>query len=93
MLKNFAYQETKSGLKGMLTHIKKATVISTSQAPTWNLRWFMGNPVKSAFVKDTLNEIGTKNVKWFNNGNTTGGTEENRKRFLMKVQNYFGKNK
>ena len=33
MLKDFAYIETKYGLKGLLTHIQKTTVITTSEYP------------------------------------------------------------
>jgi len=89
MLKNFAYQESKMGMKGLLTHIEKATILSTSQAPTWYLKYVMGNPIKNTFIKGTLRGIGIKNVKWLHHGNTTGGTDKERKNFLMKVGNYF----
>jgi len=37
MLRNFAYKEKKYGLKDLLTNIEKTTVITTSQAPTWDV--------------------------------------------------------
>ena len=89
MLKNFAYKESKIGFKGLLTHIKKATVITTSQAPTWYIKWIMGNPIKSVFIRGTLHAIGIKNVKWLNHGNTTGGSDESRKRFLLIVKKHL----
>ena len=89
MLKNFAYKESEIGFKGLLTHIKKATVITTSQAPTWYIKWIMGNPIKSVFIRGTLHAIGIKNVKWLNHGNTTGGSDESRKRFLLIVKKHL----
>ncbi len=84
MLKNFAYKETKSGLKGLLTHIKKTTVITTSEYPTWYL-FLLGNPIKRLFINLTLKGIGLKRVKWLNNGSTSTGKAKDRKKFLSKV--------
>jgi NAD(P)H dehydrogenase (quinone) len=89
ILKSFAYQEAKAGIKGLLTQIKQATVITTSQAPTWYLKYVMGNPIKNAFIKGTLHGIGIKNVKWFHHGNATSGTDKARNSFLIKIENYF----
>lgn len=91
MLKNYAYTEGKSGLKGSLTNIKTTTVITTSQAPTWYIKYFAGNPIKSSFIKATLKGIGLKNVKWLNCDYTTSGTDKRRKSFLNKVSNHFPK--
>jgi putative NADPH-quinone reductase len=64
MLKNFAYTEGKYGLQGLLVHIKKTTVITTSQAPSWYLKHIAGNPIQKIFIKGTLNSIGIKNAVW-----------------------------
>ncbi len=51
MLKNFSYITTNKGLVGQLTHIKKTTIITTSDAPTWYIKYFKGNPIKGTFKK------------------------------------------
>jgi NAD(P)H dehydrogenase (quinone) len=89
MLKNFAYSSGKLGLKGLLTHVKKTMVITTSQAPTWYLKFVMGNPIQRSFIKGTLKCVGLKNVKWFNNGHITTATDQSRKKFLEKAARYI----
>ncbi len=91
MLKNYAYTEGKSGLKGSLTNIKATTVITTSQAPTWYIKYLAGNPIKGSFIGTTLKGIGLKNVKWLNSDYTSSGTDEKRKSFLNKVSNHFSR--
>lgn len=85
MLKHYAYVETSTGLKGLLTHVNRTTVISTSELPTWYLKWLSGNPIKGTFVHSTLRGIGLKRVRWLNNGSTTSGSQQQRQRFLKKV--------
>ncbi|MCG8570988.1 MAG: NAD(P)H-dependent oxidoreductase [Spirochaetes bacterium] len=87
MLKNFAYQETSTGLKGLLRHIKKATVITTSEFPGWYMKLFVGNPIKKMFVNTTLKDFGIKTRKWINNDYTAHGKKERRVSFLKKVEN------
>jgi putative NADPH-quinone reductase len=89
MLKNFSYVETKYGLKGLLTHINKTTVITTSEYPTWYLKYLSGNPIKRVFVNKTLKGNGLKNIKWLNSEYTTSGKIEKRKKFLHKVESLF----
>lgn len=90
MLKNFAYTESKVGLKGSLTHIKKATVITTSESPNAFLR-VMGNPIKNAFVNGTLRVVGIRRIARFNHGRTKSGSDKSRKAFLRKVEKHFSK--
>ncbi|MBU3109639.1 NAD(P)H-dependent oxidoreductase [Clostridium gasigenes] len=85
MLKNYAYIEGKYGLKGLLTNIKVTTVITTSEVPTWYLKYLVGNPIKRSFIQGTLKGIGIKNVKWLNSSYTTSGTDKRKKSFLNKV--------
>ena len=89
MLKNFSYVETKYGLKGLLNHIDKTTVITTSEYPTWYLKFLSGNPIKGTFINKTLKGVGLRNIKWLNNGYTTSGKNESRKKFLQKVESLF----
>lgn len=91
MLKDFAYIEGKTGLKGLLTHIKRTTVITTSELPTWYLILFSGNPIKGTFIRSTLRGIGLKKVKWLNSGMTSSGKKITRTNFLHKVKMRFSK--
>ncbi len=68
MLKNFAYTESNTGLKGKLTHIKSAKVITTGQSPRWYLKYFAGNLIQKTFINTTLKGIGIKNAKWLTAG-------------------------
>jgi hypothetical protein len=54
MLKDFAYQKTSTELKGLLTHVKRTTILTTSEAPTWYLRFLAGNPIKGTLIKPSL---------------------------------------
>ncbi len=90
MLKDFAYTETKSRLlKGLLTHINKTTVITTSGGPTWYLKLFGGNTIKKVFIKSTLKAVGIKNAKWINCSKTLPNNNTEREKFLEKIQNDF----
>ncbi len=89
MLKNFSYIETKTGLKGLLKHITKTTVITTSDSPTWYLRWLGGNTIKRTFIGATLKGIGLKQVKWLNSDYTSSGKRERKTKFLKKVESVF----
>ncbi|WZL80333.1 NAD(P)H-dependent oxidoreductase [Vallitaleaceae bacterium 9-2] len=91
MLKDFAYIEGKTGLKGLLTHIKRTTVITTSELPTWYLILFSGNPIKGTFIRSTLRGIGLKKVKWLNSGMTSSGKKITRTNFLHKVKMRFSR--
>ncbi len=91
MLKDFAYIEGKTGLKGLLTHIKRTTVITTSELPTWNLILFSGNPIKGTFIRSTLRGIGLKKVRWLNSGMTSSGKKITRTNFLHKVKMRFSR--
>ncbi|WP_025026048.1 NAD(P)H-dependent oxidoreductase [Caldalkalibacillus mannanilyticus] len=88
MLKNYSYTEDKFGLKGLLDNVKKTTIITTSQAPTWYLKWVVGNPIRT-FTRGTLKGIGFKNIKWMNSEYTTSGTDQKRKKFLSKIAKHF----
>ncbi len=86
MLKHFAYEESATGIKGSLKHIIQTTVITTSESPTWYLKFFANNPIENNFIKNTLKAIGLKNIKWLNNSETKSGTDRQRSRFLGNVK-------
>ena len=89
MLKNFSYKATSTGLKGLLTHIERTYVISTSESPNWYLKLLSGNPVKRTFIRNILRVNGLKKITWINSDHTTSGTNERRKKFLKKIEKQF----
>ena len=86
MLKNFAYTETKTGLKGLLTNIKKTTVITTSNSPKWYIKYFAGNSVQKLLINTNLKGMGIKNVTWLHCGDTKKEALEKRKKFLETIE-------
>lgn len=82
----FAYKNTKMGVTGLLTNIKKAYVITTSNSPTWYIKLVAGNAIKGS-LKATLKQIGVKKVIWKNLGNIKSVNEIKRKKFLDKLGN------
>jgi len=85
MLKDFSYIASPKGLIGQLTHIKKTTVITTSDAPTWYIKYIKGNSIKGAFKKGILDDIGLKNMKWINFPNIGTSTKSKREEFLKRL--------
>jgi NAD(P)H dehydrogenase (quinone) len=90
MLKDFAYIETSTGLKGLLTNIKKTTVITTSNSPKWYLKYFAGNPIKGLFIKTNLKGVGIKNVRWLHCAHTKKEALQKRKDFLQYIDKFIG---
>ncbi|WP_027701270.1 NAD(P)H-dependent oxidoreductase [Metaclostridioides mangenotii] len=90
MLKDFAYIETSTGLKGLLTNIKKTTVITTSNSPKWYLKYFAGNPIKGLLIKTNLKGVGIKNVKWLHCAHTKKEALQKRKDFLQYIDKFIG---
>ncbi|MBS1175064.1 MAG: putative dehydrogenase [Burkholderiaceae bacterium] len=60
----WAYEPSKHGVKGLLTHIQRAVVVTTMNTPKWAYRWLYGNAVQRALVRGTLRKCGVRNVKW-----------------------------
>ena len=85
MLKDFAYVETKSGLKGQLTHIKKTSIFTTSETPTLYMNLFKGNPIHGVFIPGTLKGVGLHNVKWCNCGFITRSTRTKKEKYLRRI--------
>ena len=87
MLKNFSYTESSTGLKGKLTHIKSAKVITTGQSPRWYVKYFAGNMIQKTFINATLKGVGIKNAKWLHCGDVSKGAQVKREKFLQKLTN------
>lgn len=85
MKKEFAYVDTKTGVKGLLTNIECATIVTTSSSPTWYLKLFAGNAIKSVFMSATLKQIGVRKSRWINCGNINSKTEDELGNFLKQL--------
>lgn len=85
LLKNFAYESAKYGIRGLLTNIKTAKIITTAEAPKFLLHISgFGFTIKKA----NLGGIGVKNTKWIHYSLRAKGKAEDRKQFLEKVKKF-----
>ena len=82
MTKGFAYESTQTRIKGLLTNIKTAKMITTATAPKFllNITGF-GITMKKA----NLGGIGIKKMKWIHYSLRMQGKDEDRKKFLENV--------
>jgi len=83
MLANFAYNED-NGWTGLLTYIKKATVITTSTVTQEYLETESGDPIQGVFINRTLADMGInpQKNKWIHFGKVNITTDEARTAFL-----------
>lgn len=84
-LKTLAYNPTPTGIKGCLTQIREAVVITTSTAPTWYLKFFCGNVIGKTMIGHTLKGIGVSSGRWINFGGMDKSTAQARQSFLDKL--------
>lgn len=85
MLKKFAYIESKTGLVGQLINIKKVTIITTSQAPTWYIKFIKGNFIDKILRRGIFKDLGIKKSSWINFPNIKTSTKINRANFLERL--------
>ncbi|MEH7552435.1 NAD(P)H-dependent oxidoreductase [Bacillus altitudinis] len=89
MLSGFAFIEDQNTgtLKGLLTNIKKTTVISTSTTDKEYIESEAGNAIQSVFINRTLADLGLKNesTKWIHLSRVNLTTDEKRKQFLKEI--------
>ena len=81
MLRGFAYESGKYGIKGLLP-IKSAKMITTAEAPKVLLN-IMGFGM--TMRKANLGGVGIKNTKWIHYSLRAKGKDDDRKKFLEKV--------
>ncbi len=89
MLSGFGFQEDKQtgALIGLLTNIKKTTVISTSTTDKEYIESEAGNAIQGVFINRTLADLGIKNeyTKWIHFSRVNLTTDEKRKEFLEEI--------
>lgn len=83
MLYGFAYNY-EGGWNGLLTQIKKATVITTSEQLTSNFAQ-SGDPVND-FILNSLYSVGITNAVWYNCERITAAGDDERKKFLEIIE-------
>jgi putative NADPH-quinone reductase len=83
MLKNFAYTEDPRW-QGLLTYIKKATVITTATITKDYLRHESGDPIQGNLINRTFADIGINPAKtnWIHFGRVNLTTDAARNQFL-----------
>ncbi|MFP7168618.1 NAD(P)H-dependent oxidoreductase [Terribacillus sp. 7520-G] len=89
MLSGFAILENKEtgALTGLLTNIRKTTVITTSTSEKEYLENEAGNAIQGVFINRTLADLGIKNehTKWINFSRVNLTTDDNRHLFLKEL--------
>ena len=87
MLRGFAYESGKYGIKGLLP-IKSAKMITTAGVPKFVLRMTgFGITMKKA----NLGGVGIKKTEWIHYSLRVKGKDEDRKKFLEKVGKFVSK--
>ena len=88
-LPHWAYETSDSGLlQGKLTHIKKATVISTMNSPQFYYNILLKSPLKNSMILGTLKSCGVQNIKWISFPNVLKQKQEIREKWLNKLERY-----
>lgn len=87
--KGWAYEPAKIGLKGHLTHIQRAVVVTTMNTPKWAYRLLYGDAVQRALVRGTLRKCGVRKVEWVALSPVSHATDAKRKAWLDKVAALF----
>lgn len=86
-LPGFAFDETEEGLVGKLGHIKRTTILTTSEVETEFMREKVGNPIETSLLETTFEICGiTSDKLWLNCEHIASGTEIERLEFLEKVR-------
>lgn len=86
-LPKFAYQEDHSGnWQPLLTHIKKATVVTTATYSKESLTKY-GDAIEGVLMNSTLNMVGIPkdHMKWIHFSEVNRTTDERRKAFLKEL--------
>lgn len=82
MLKGFAYVDAEQGIKGILTNIKSAKVITTSEEPTSYFKTSGGDAIERVLIKGTLQDIGIEKGEWTNCELISQISDAERRQFL-----------
>ncbi|MDR1399454.1 MAG: NAD(P)H-dependent oxidoreductase [Treponema sp.] len=92
-LPGFGYAYVENGLKPLLTHINRITVLTTSGAPTEILMGPFGNMIENQFINNLVcNMAGPadgKDIAWLNLGNALSPSKEALNAYIAKTKERF----
>jgi putative NADPH-quinone reductase len=92
-LPGFGYAYVENGLKPLLTHIQRITVLTTSGAPTEMLAGYFGNMIENQFIKNLVcNMVGpmdSKDSAWLNFGGALSSSKEKLNAHIDKIKERF----
>jgi putative NADPH-quinone reductase len=89
-LPGFGYAYVENGLKPLLTHIQRITVLTTSGAPTEVLSANFGNMIENQFINNLVcNMTGSTDAIWLNFGNALSPSKEALNAYLAKIKERF----
>lgn len=83
--KGWAYAPGNLGMKGHLTHIRRAVVVTTMNTPKWVYRWLYGDAVQRTLVRGTLRKCGVRQVRWVALSPVSHTSESQRHAWLDRV--------
>ncbi len=87
---SIAYSYDEQGdMKGILPKLKKVTLITTMAADSGSYEKNIGNAVWKAFKNGTFETIGVKDCKWINFDCINVISNEERKKRLLYIKEYF----
>ena len=87
--KGWAYEPSKFGVKGHLTHVQRAVVVTTMNTPRWAYRLLYGDAVQRALVRGTLRKCGVRQVKWVSLSPVSHVDDAKRRAWLDRVASLF----
>lgn len=90
LLPGFAFDEIDQKLVGKLGHIKRLTVLSTSEVLTDFMRNKAGNPIETSMMNMTLAICGiVTDTLWLNCERIVSGTDQDRELYIKSVIERF----
>lgn len=91
LLKGFAFDKKGKIPKGLLGHIRGASVFNTMSSPGFYYALFLKNAVKQSVVKGTLKFCGIKKVKWYPLFRIDKLSKERAQKYLSRVSKAMSK--
>jgi len=85
-LKNFCYKIENGKVVGLLDHIKKTFVFTTSGRDTSTIVNKWGDPIGTTLPKSTLSVVGLNDYDWINFDRISKSKKDDRIKYLKKVK-------
>jgi len=85
----YEYSKTGMGMISKMKRLKRLTVITTMNTPSFFYWLIFGNAIKKAIMTGTFWKIGVKNRTWISLNMVKFVSEEKRKKWLKKIEYKF----